>query len=98
MARQLAARGRGRGTPYNPLVSDVMERVYGPTAGEDRPQLHPHAQPVVQTLVEIARNNLTHRAYGRMPCVSRFSMVSGAWYWGHIAWCLGAYRCIMRAY
>ena len=38
MARQLT-RGRGRGTPYNPLVSDVMERVYmyGPTAGEDRP-------------------------------------------------------------
>ena len=51
MAGQLA-RGRGRGTPYNPLVSDVMERVYGPTAGEDRPQLHPHAQPAVQTLVE----------------------------------------------
>ena len=53
MARQLAARGRGRGrgTPYNPLVSDIMERVYGPTAGEDRPQLHPHAQSAVQTLV-----------------------------------------------
>ena len=30
--------------------------------------------------------------------VSRFSMISGAWYWGHIAWCLGAYRRIMRAY
>ena len=45
MAGQLA-RGRGRGTPYNPLVSDVMERVYGPTAGEDRPHLdgrHPRS-------------------------------------------------------
>ena len=44
---------KNSGTPYNPLVADVMEEVFGPTAGEDRPQLHPHAQPALQTLMEI---------------------------------------------
>ena len=57
MAAQRTAPRAGRGTPYNPLVVGVMEEVFGPTAGEDRPQLHPHAQLAVQTLVEIARNN-----------------------------------------
>ena len=38
----------------------------------------------------LRKDTKTHRAYGRMPCVSRFSMNSGAWYrgilrgdWGH---------------
>ena len=60
-----------RGTPYNPLVADVMTAVFGPTAGEDRPQLHPRAQPAVQTLVSLADANPRFEAV-RHACPSPF--------------------------
>jgi hypothetical protein len=60
-----------RGTPYNPLVVDVMEEVFGPTAGEDRPLLHPRAQPVVRSLLEIAADNPRFEAV-QHACPSAF--------------------------
>ena len=57
--------------PVAPLVADVLERVYGPTAGEDRALLHPSVQPAVQTLMEIARNNARFEAV-RHACPSAF--------------------------
>ena len=63
--------GPARGTPYNPLVADVMTAVFGPTAGEDRPQLHPRAQPAVQTLVSLADANPRFEAV-RHACPSPF--------------------------
>ena len=46
----------------------------------------------------IPQNTLTHRAYGRVPYLSHFSMVSGAWYWGAYCVVIGVYRRMMRAY